>query len=263
MITIDLAQWIAWIDAFFYPLIRIASFVSLAPIFGESQVPVRVKIGLSVVLAIVMQAQIPPLATPVAPDSAQGIAMAVTQVLVGTALALATRLIFAAVQIAGSFMGLEMDLSFATLFDPVTGANTDVVSELLNVLALLLFVSLNAHLLLIEGLARTFALIPLDHLWITRDGAGALLAASAIIFTAGLVLALPIIISLLLVNLMLGILNRTAQQLSVFSVGFPVTLLAGIFMVAESLPVIRGVLESLDSRSIEIMSEVARRLAGA
>jgi len=259
MVTIDLAHWIAWIDAFVYPLIRIASFVSVAPILGDASVPIRVKIALSVILTIAMQAQIPPMAA-VSPDSAQGLMMAATQVAVGAALALAVRLVFAAVQIAGDFIGMEMSLSFASFIDPTMG-NTNVVSRLFNTVALLLFVTSNGHLLLIAGLAQTFTLIPLSHIWVARDGFGQLLASSSLLFVSGTLLALPLMITLLTLNLILGILNRTAQQLSVFAVGFPIALTMGLFVLGLMLPVMQEAFQHLTAQGISLMSEVARQMA--
>ncbi|TAM87444.1 MAG: flagellar biosynthetic protein FliR [Candidimonas sp.] len=262
MIDINTAQWSAWIGAFIYPLARIAAFVAAAPVFGESYVAIRVKIGLSVVFAIAMQAQASGGAGTAVPiDSAQGFMLIVTQIVVGLALAFSVKLVFAAVQTAGDFIGLEMSLSFASFFDPSTGSNTNAVSRLFNIVALLLFISINGHLLLIAGLAQTFTLIPLDQILIDRDGIGQLLNASRLIFSSGALLALPIMVTLLILNLILGILNRTAQQLSIFSVGFPVTLIVGILVLGLMLPTMQTALEHLTMHGVTVMSEVAEHLA--
>src|SRR5690606_33224006 len=117
--------------------------------------------------------------------------------------------------------GLQMGLSFASFFDPATGANTTVLSRFMNNMSVLLLLAVNGHLLMLAGLLRTFEILPVRAGTLERDGWGVLLEWSGQIMASGMLLALPLIIILLTISLALGILNRTAQQLSVFAVGFP------------------------------------------
>src|SRR5690606_23572295 len=136
---------------------------------------------------------------------------------IGIAMGLMMRIAFAAVQTAGEFIGLQMGLSFASFFDPATGANTAVLSRIMNGVAMLLFLALDGHLILIRNLVNTFHILPISPtLSLNPDGWGVLLEWSSQVMISGMLLALPLIIILLTISLSMGILNRTAQQLSVF-----------------------------------------------
>src|SRR5690606_24439705 len=156
---------------------------------------------------------------------------------------------------------LQMGLSFASFFDPATGANTAVLARLMNVIAMLLFLALNGHLLMIGGLVRTFDVLPAAaglHL----DGLGVLFDWSAQVMVSGMLLALPLIIVLLTISLALGILNRTAQQLSVFAVGFPISLLVGLILLAIVLPQTAPFISRLFAAGHEAMARLIQALAG-
>jgi flagellar biosynthetic protein FliR len=169
------------------------------------------------------------------------------------------RIVFAAVQTAGEFIGLQMGLSFASFFDPATGANTAVLARLMNMIAMLLFIALNGHLLMLAGFIRSFDILPIQNAGINIDGLSVLFEWSAQVMIAGMLLALPLIIVLLTISLALGILNRTAQQLSVFAVGFPISLLVGIVLLWVVLPHTSPFLRRLFDEGISAMG----RLMGA
>ena len=260
MISFDTGQLYGWITSLLWPLFRISGFVMLAPIFGESSVPARVRIG----ICIVITAIVAPLAGPmpdIPPSSWSGLLIAAQQVLIGMALGLCMRLVFTAVMMAGEFIGLKMGLAFASFFDPATGANTAVLSRLINLVALLLFLAVNGHLLMLDGLVRTFDLLPVGAPLMT-DGWGALLDWSGQLWISGMLLALPIIVVLLTTSLAMGILNRTAQQLSVFAVGFPITLTIGLIMLAIVLPQSNEFIMSQFEAGYQAMASIARSLAG-
>ncbi|HET8596503.1 MAG TPA: flagellar biosynthetic protein FliR [Castellaniella sp.] len=260
MIDFQLDQLYAWISGLLWPLFRIGGLVALAPVLGESNIPVRVKVGVSVVLTIVVMPLVGPVPA-IAPASYAGLLIALQQVLIGMALGLCMRMVFTATMMAGEFVGLPMGLAFASFFDPATGANTAVLSRLINLIALLMFLAVNGHLLMLDGLVRTFDILPIGaHL--QTDGWGALLDWSGQLWISGLLLALPIIIVLLTINLSLGILNRTAQQLSVFAVGFPISLTTGLIMLAIVIPQSHDFLTRLFEAGYQAMARIARSLAG-
>ncbi|GAA0221829.1 flagellar biosynthetic protein FliR [Castellaniella daejeonensis] len=260
MISFQIGQLYDWINSLLWPLFRIAGLVALAPVLGESTVPMRVKIGLSVVITVVCA---PLLGTmpDIAPASWGGLLIAVQQVLIGMALGLCMRLVFTAAMMAGEFVGLQMGLAFASFFDPATGANTAVLSRLINLVAMLIFLAVNGHLLMLDGLVRTFDLLPVGAPLMT-DGWGALLDWSSQLWISGMLLALPLVVVLLTINLSLGILNRTAQQLSVFAVGFPISLTTGLIMLAIVLPQSGDFLAGLFEGGYQAMARIARSLAG-
>ena len=260
MLQVTAEQLYAWLNAFLWPFVRILATLAALPFFSESAIPKRAKVGLGVLLTLVVAPSLPELpAVPTASWTA--LLIAAQQVLIGLALGLTMRILFAAVQAAGEFIGLQMGLSFASFFDPATGSNTAVLSRLLNVVAVLMFLALNGHLLVLGVLARTFQVLPIG-LGLDVGGWGVLLDWSSELFIAGMLLALPLIIVLLSINLAFGILNRTAQQLTIFAVGFPITLTIGLVLLTVVIPQTTPFLAQLFNSGYEAMMRVALGLAG-
>lgn len=244
MISITLAQWYGWMAAFLWPLARILALISTAPVFGENSVNARVKLGIGIAITLVVAPTLGPLPD-IPPGSYAGMWILLQQILIGAALGLSMRMALAVVQTAGEFIGLQMGLSFATFFDPGTNASTSVLSRLMYWVALLIFLALDGHLLLIAALVHTFEVLPIADARLGKDGFGALIDWSGQVLTLGLILSLPLVTALLTMNLAMGILNRTAPQLSVFAVGFPLSLLAGLVMLTIVLPQTTPFLERL------------------
>lgn len=261
MLTFTLEQLNGWIGQFLWPFVRILALVGTAPLFSESTVPVKVKVGLAFVLAIAVSPALGPMPL-IAPGSFAGLWMVMQQVLIGIAMGFTMRLVFAAAQTAGEFVGLQMGLSFASFFDPGTGANTAVLSRLFNLLAMLTFLALDGHLLVLAALVRSFDTLPVAEIQLHQNGWGIAVQWGKTVFVSGLLLALPLICALLTINLAMGILNRAAPQLSVFSVGFPVSLIVGIVLLTVVLPNSGPFLESLFESGLSAMSRVTDALAG-
>ena len=220
----------AWMVAFLWPFVRMLALISTAPIFSEKPVPRTVKVGLAVLLAIAIAPTLGAL-PPVPLVSAGGIWILIQQILIGAAMGFSMKMVFAMVQAAGEYAGLQMGLSFASFFDPMSGGNTMVLARLLNVIAMLIFLAVDGHLVLVETLAESFHLVPIADAPLAASGWFLLVSAGSQIFLGGLILALPLIATLLTLNLAMGILNRVSPQFSIFAVGFPITLLAGIAML--------------------------------
>lgn len=260
MVAFTAEQLYGWINAFVWPFVRMLALIATAPVFGESSTPRRAKIGLAALLAVAVSPALPPLPQ-VPPASFDGLFITMQQVWVGLALGYAMRIAFAAVQMAGEFIGLQMGLSFASFFDPATGVNTAVLSRLLNIVAMLLFLALDGHLVLLSILVRSFEVVPISTAPLAGAGWGMLLEWTAQLMVMGLLLALPLIIALLTINLSMGILNRTAPQLSVFAVGFPLSLTVGIVLLTVILPEITPFMERLFVQAYEAMGRILTGLS--
>ena len=223
-------QLTLWIAAFFWPFVRMLALVSTAPVFSERTVPRTVKVALAVLLAVVIAPTLGPMPT-VPLVSVAGMWILIQQILIGVAMGFSMRLVFVVVQAAGEYVGLQMGLSFATFFDPTSGGQTMVLARFLNVMATLIFLAVDGHLMLITVLAESFRAVPVADAPLAASGWFVLVSAGGQIFAGGLMLALPLITALLTLNLAMGILNRASPQFSIFAVGFPITLLGGIAML--------------------------------
>lgn len=258
MITLTSAQIDAWIAAFIYPLARILAVIASAPFWSSTAIPRRMRLVLGLAIAIALTPTLPPMPA-VTPTSGLGMWILVQQMLIGLGMGFAMRIIYSAVDIAGEFIGLQMGLGFATFYDPLSSSQTPVISEFIDLLALLLFLSLNGHLLYVATLAQSFTAIPVST---TPLGMGSWLNLAELgskMFAAGLLLALPIIVALMITNLALAVLTRAAPQLNIFSVGFTVTLIGGFFALAITLNYLAAPLQAIFEEGLSAMLGFAQR----
>lgn len=255
MISFTSAQLDLWLATLLYPLARILAMIATSPIFGNKQVPVRVKIGLSVLLTIIIAPTVEGLPS-VGVGSPLGLLIIVQQIIIGVAMGFSMRLIFTAVEMAGEFAGLQMGLGFASFYDPVNASFTPIVAQLLGFLASLIFLALNGHLLLISGLAESFHTLPIGGM-IQKKGFMEFANWGGSIFEFALQISLPVLAAMLITNLALGILTRAAPQLNLFAVGFPITLAIGFMVLALSMPYLSPMLDRVMNQSL---SQVQKNL---
>jgi len=222
MITLDSSQLVHWVSQFFWPLVRIMALFATAPILNERSISKRVKIGLAVMITWLVMPLLP--AVNVTLFSPPGFLLLIQQMLIGIALGFTMQFAFAAVRLAGEVIGLQMGISFATFFDPGSRLNMPVLARFLDMLAMLLFLTFNWHLWLISLLVDSFHTLPIGGEPVNANAFMALVKSGGLIFLNGMMLALPLIVLLLMVNLVLGLLNRVSPQLSIFAIGFPITL---------------------------------------
>lgn len=237
MLTLSSADLDALLALFFFPFVRILAWLSFDPLLGNRAVPMRVRVVLGFVLTIAI-APILPLAPQVALVSGEGILLLLQQIAVGAALGFTLRIVIAMVEFAGQFMSMQMGLSFATLFDPINGAQTPVVAQFLTLAASLILFAFNGHHLVIAALAQSFEAVPIGASLHAQGFAGVAHWGGAL-FNIGLSIAMPVTAALLATNLAIGMMSRAAPQLNIFAVGFPLTLSAGfivLYFTAAYLP---------------------------
>ena len=257
MISISSAQLDAWLAVFVFPLTRILGLLATAPVFNNAALPARVRLIAGLAITLGLAPALPPM--PAIPASSWiGLVVIGQQMLIGVLLGFALRIAFAAVDVAGELIGLQMGLSFATFFDPTSGGQTPVITEFLGLLTALIFLGLNGHLLMLTALSESFTLLPVSTVPIHAPALSAILGWSATLFSTGLLLALPLITALLVANIALGVLARIAQQLNLFAVGFPVTLALGFLVLMLSLPYVGAALEILFMRGFQAMGLIMR-----
>lgn len=252
MVTVSFAQIEVWLSLFLWPFVRITSFIIAAPIFGHSSVPARIKIGLGLFLTIVVSATLPALPQ-VSIMSWQGLGILTEQMIIGVCLGLTMHIFFTVVMAAGEFIGLQMGLAFASFFSQETGTNTLILSRLLYMLTLLMFLAFNAHLLVIEILVNSFVSLPIGFYGLNASAFELVVRFASIIFSSGMLLALPLVAALLTINFGMGILNRAAPQFTIFSIGFPMLLTVGIFLLAMLMNDLGRFLDGLFRTGLQFM----------
>jgi flagellar biosynthetic protein FliR len=232
MIPINGEQLEVWIATFLWPFIRILAMLATAPVFDNRTIQRRTRVGLAALIAILMMPLLP--APPVL-NSAQAIPVLLQQILIGVSMGFSMRLVFAAFEMAGDLLGLQMGLAFAQFIDPARGGQTPLIGSFLGVLASLVFLVIDGHLLVIAAVVQSFELIPISADLSVVNPQNIAMAGS-IMFMLALQISLPVLAAVLISNIVLGILARAAPQLNVMSIGFSITIGAGLWVLWVSLP---------------------------
>jgi flagellar biosynthetic protein FliR len=238
MVTLTEAQLLAWVTPLLWPFLRTLALFSALPVLGTRAVPMRVRIALAALVALAAQASLPAMPV-VALDTPAGFVLVAQQVVIGLAIGFAVRVVFAAIEFAGEFVGLQMGLNFAGFFDPISASAGTASGRFYGTMVAYLFVVINGHLLVLAALLRSFDAFPVGPEPFAFLRAVAPHRWGAEIFTTGLWIALPMIGMLLFVNLLLGMVSRVASQINIFAIGFPVTLSVGLVGMLVSLPLLQ------------------------
>jgi flagellar biosynthesis protein FliR len=254
-LTLNAADVSLWVSRMWWPALRVSGFVLTAPAASEAVVPGQVKIVLTLALAFLMAplVQVP---AELSIFSAAGMLAAILEVLIGVAIGMVVQLAFEALVFAGQSISLTMGLGFATLVDPQRGAQTPVLGQLFMILGTLTYLAINGHLMLLGALAESFHSLPIGAEHVDRNFLYSLVLWGARVFDAGLLIALPAVIALVIVNLALGVVTRAAPQLNLFGIGFTITLLSGFFVLIAGLDGIMSGISSLINSALMAVSEL-------
>lgn len=243
-------DFIALLQSYLWPFLRVSALLLSAPIFGASSLTVRARVLLAVMIAALI---VPTLPAPprVDPVSALGLVLALREIGIGLAMGFVMQLVFAAVVVAGHSVATTMGLGFAMSVDPQNGVPVPVVSQFNVVLATLLFLAIDGHLMLVAALANSFSVFPIGSDAAAVNVFGAVVALGSALFASALLLALPTLTAILLINVAFGVVTRAAPQLNIFAVGFPVTILAGFLFMMLSLPAFMSALQRFLEQGLE------------
>lgn len=258
--TITDTQLLTWLGAWFWPFIRIGAALMAAPLFSSRALPVRIRLALALVITIaVAVAPALPKMPPLQLFGGDGLLILGQQLLIGIAIGVLLQMLFEAVLLAGELISLAMGLSFAQMADPLRGTASPVLSSFLNLLAVLSFLALGGHLALIDWLVASFRALPVGPEGLGAEAWRGMAEQGSRLFAGGLMMALPALCALLLVNLGFGVMSRASPSLNLMGVGFPISLTAGLVVLALSL----GSIQSLFARMLgETAIQASTLLAG-
>jgi flagellar biosynthetic protein FliR len=228
-------QILGYVAAFVWPLLRISAMFVAMPLFSIQAVPARIRLLFSLAITFAMIPVLPPFQA-IEIFSYEGMMVSVAQIFIGLSIGLIMQMVFSIVLFAGESIAASMGLGFAAMVDPQSGQQAPVIGQLYTITSTLLFLSLNGHLLLIQMLLDSFTSLPIDINGLVKADIWTIITWSSRMFSGGLLLAMPVIISLLLVNISFGVAARAAPQLNIFSVGFPITLILGMVLIWITLP---------------------------
>ncbi len=223
---------------FLWPMLRISSLLLAAPLFSLDALTLRLRIMLALVLTFLIY---PLVDWPVIdPISAKGLLEIVNQLFIGAMMGLMLQVAIGAIVVAGQSIAASMGLSMASMIDPNVG-NVPVISQFLVIMSTLIFLGFGGHVMIISMLFDSFQSVPIGTFILGQVSFGKVVAWSSMMFLGGVLLALPVMVSLLFINIGMGIVTRAAPSLNIFSVGFPASIAAGFLVLILSL-------ESIGSR---------------
>ena len=221
--------------ALIFVMVRVGAAFIAAPVFGAVSVPLPVRITLSAAIGFLVLAAHP--VTPPAVVFSLGTILSVAaEGLVGLAIGFVLQIAFAAPLLAGEVIGNSMGLGFATMVDPQSGSSSQAVGQFMSVMLTLLFLSLNGHLLLVEMVVKSYDAMPPGAAWLASSRLEGIALFGGYAFSAGFLLALPVGFLLLCLNLIVGMLSRSAPALNLFAVGLPASLAVGVIALAVAFP---------------------------
>lgn len=246
----------ATLASFALLLVRPGMIVMATPFLGALNAPVQMRVGLTVILAMLLAAG------PSVPATVPSTGLAVVilrEMAIGLAIALSIRVLLAAAEFAGHFIGYQIGLSLGSLIDPQSGVRNNILALLYGNLAAVICLATNAHHTLLRALGDSYAALPIG-LGGVDESLGTLVARMlGLIFILGLRISAPVVVVLLITELALGLVGRVAPSLNVVTAGAPIRLIAGLLVLAASL----SALPSLLSRYVPVMMNLAGDTAQA
>lgn len=241
---------------FLYALVRTGAWIAIAPPFSSSAIPARVKVAVSVCLALVLAPGFE--GGPDVLDTAAFFAGLLYQVAVGLTLGFGVLLLFSAVQAAGQLIDLSAAFSSAQLYDPFSNAASTPMGRLYQILAITILFVIDGHLMLVRGLLASFEAAPLGGLRL--DSIAAFLVRDvSTFFVAALQIAFPMLAALFLAEVVLGLLSRAAPQINILVIGFNVKILLLLLLGGFALTILPGAVERLVE---QILGSQGRWLGG-
>ncbi len=250
-------DWSSRLQLFLLYLTRVSSLFMIAPIFSSPLIPKRVKIGFIFITSLVLF--LPMWASPFVaiPWEIPIVIAIMKEAIIGLLLGLTVAAIFSALDMAGEMLSLEMGLGIARVLNPATATQTQLLSQFLNTLGLLLFFAMNGHHWFLEGLAMSFKGIP-PGTWIDLKGSVQQLVHSfSEIFIYAARISLPPLILLFLSSVSMALLSKTVPQLNILDLGFPMRIITGFAAFVVLLPYMVPVIKNLFYYSRSALFQIA------
>jgi flagellar biosynthetic protein FliR len=215
-----------------WPMLRLSAFLAFTSIFSIRAVNMRIRIALAFAMAFIVSQQIE--IPKIDPVTADGLMEISRQILIGLTMGLVFQVASAAMVVAGQAMSGSMGLSMANMVDPNMGS-VPVLSQFFNIMGTLVFLGMGGHLIVFGLVMESFILIPIGQEFFSQDMLGKMINWSAMMFLGALLIALPVMMTLLFINVGLGFVARAAPSLNIFTVGFPALILMGFIVMIFSM----------------------------
>jgi flagellar biosynthetic protein FliR len=247
VITVAAIDIVEHFYALLWPMLRMSALMLFAPVFSLPALTTRLRVLLALALSVMVY---PMFDWPrIDPLSARGLLEIANQITIGLMMGLILQVAIAAVVVAGQAISNSMGLSMAMMIDPNLG-NVPTVAQFLIVLATLVFVGLGGHGLLLAMLVESFSSLPVGTFVMVEQSWRQVLAWSSMMFLGAVLIALPVMVTLLFINIGIGVITRAAPSLNIFAVGLPATIVMGFVVLIMSMANIGSRLQWLWTQSL-------------
>ena len=225
-----------WIWSILWALLRISGFMIVAPFWGHRAVSPKVKIPIALVFALGVGPVVASFSS-VAPTSLFEIGgWAMREIAVGSMIGFAFATLFWAIRMAGDMVGLQMGFAIVNVIDPTTTGQVSLIGEFKYIIALLILLVIDGHHLMIAALVDSYRLVPIGTAFFGDEAYHQIARLTATMFVTAIKIGAPVMITLLLTDVALGIVARTVPQMNIFIVGFPLKIGVGFLVLAASIP---------------------------
>ncbi len=252
---LNLNNIVTVLPLFFLATVRVGSFVISSPLFGMRGVPTPIRVVISFILGLAV-VSFTGLPSEDLLSSLNFIFIVLVEIAVGLTAGLIVTIWFSSVALAGEKMATSAGLGYAAQIDPQAGGQTPVVSVILNLFLIVLFVSLDGHLLMLRVFFESFSILPIGSMPPPMVLIGAGIKAAGSMFVAASLIMLPVVGIILMINVSAGIMTRSAPQLNLFSFVFPVTILGAFIILYFSTGTMALAFSDLIFSSIEALEDL-------
>ncbi|MCK5526502.1 MAG: flagellar type III secretion system protein FliR [Candidatus Latescibacteria bacterium] len=231
-----LAYFLTRFQIYLLAVVRIGGLIVAAPPFSYRNIPAHIKVGLTLILGLIVlpMLKVDPATMP--KEAVSYLVLLTRETIVGLLMGYVLLLFFIGVQFSGQLVGMQMGFGIVNVLDPMSSTQISIIGEFQYLIAMLLFLAVRGHHLLIQALVQTFEWIPVGGVRLPPSLAEGLIRISAQVFVTAIKLGAPMIVTLFLTSVALGIVARTVPQMNVFIVGFPVKIAIGLLMLGISFP---------------------------
>jgi flagellar biosynthetic protein FliR len=224
------------VPLFWVILVRVAGILAAVPAIGARSVPLQVRIGLVLGLAVILFPIVGGQLRPLQISFADALPLMFMEFMVGLVLGFSIRFVMTSFEIAGELIGLQMGINLIAALDPIAGTQVPLLGQLMGILAFLIFLSIDGHHVVLEALVSSFQLVPPLHAHLSGSVVEAILELAVGMFVLALKIGAPVMTALFIVTLAMGILGRSIPQLNVMLNNVPITVGIGLLVLGISLP---------------------------
>jgi len=224
------------LETHFIVFLRITAVLFTIPVFDSRSIPVVFKGGLALAICVILHSVTRDAQWALPQNGVLFVIGAMREITIGIIMGMSVKLVFGGIQLAGQFVGLQMGFAIGNVMDPVTGAQASYMGQLKNLIAILVFLAVDAHHWFLRGLKESFYLVPPFQFQFTDSLAEHLIRTTGNMFIICLKIGAPVMVALLLTSVALGFLARTVPQMNIFIVAFPIKIMVGLLFIGICLP---------------------------